>query len=194
LAGFSACFDAIGSIKVEERYHLSIVREERSPMHRRSLVVCLIAISAVACGGVEAQATGYFNLPGTHAQWAGHGFGAGYHAPLLLGPMRHDGPLLGNQVRLPYSPVPYYGCVGCGDCGRMIEEPTTMEGAVPTTAPAEMPPHTSTALPAPASEPVVEAPIPAPPEVAAPAVETTATPAIESPSEPPKPIFPAPVQ
>ena len=34
----------------------------------------------------QARAAGYWNMPGTHAQRAGHGYGGGYHAPLILGP------------------------------------------------------------------------------------------------------------
>jgi hypothetical protein len=39
-------------------------------------------------------------------QRTGHGFGGGYHAPLMLGPVKFDGWHLANNVRLPYSPAP----------------------------------------------------------------------------------------
>jgi hypothetical protein len=78
------------------------------------------------------QAAGYWNVPGTIAQRQGHGFGGGYHAPLILGPVTFDGWLLPNHVRLPYAPAPSccyaHGC----DCGQMIETPTAMEGVVTT--------------------------------------------------------------
>lgn len=139
-------------------------------------VVCMGLVAAVACGAAGARATGYFNLPGTHAQWAGHGFGAGYHAPLLLGPMRHDGPLLGNQVRLPCSPAPCCGFSASNDCGRMIESPTAMPDVVSTRGPAAAPMANATVAPAPVAE------------------DPTLAPSVESSAEPPRPIFPAPVQ
>jgi|tagenome__1003787_1003787.scaffolds.fasta_scaffold20428159_2 hypothetical protein len=111
-------------------------------MRRRNSKVCLSTVFAVlfTVSCIEqARATGYWNMPGTFAQRTGHGYGAGYHAPLLLGPVRCDGWGLGNQVRLPYSPLPNYGCGSGGDCGRMVEAPTSMESAVPTTTTAPAP-------------------------------------------------------
>jgi hypothetical protein len=138
-------------------------------MRRRRSITCLAATCLLAFAAIRAQAAGYFNMPGTHAQRAGHGFGAGYHAPLLLGPVRLDGLGFGNQVRLPYSPVPHCGCNSWGECGRIIEAPTAMPGTVPTTTRPEAPLQSGAA----SSEP---------------------TPAVESPAEPVRPIFAAPVQ
>src|SRR6476660_3158278 len=121
-------------------------------MHRRNLMTCLTAVFAVlwTTSCIEqAQAGGYWNMPGTYAQRSGHGYGAGYHAPLMLGPVRWDGWGLGNQVRLPHAPLPYYGCGSGGDCGRTVEAPSSMEGAVPTSAP----------IPAPAPVPAAAAPV-----------------------------------
>jgi len=80
-----------------------------------------------------ASATGYWNMPGTFCQWSGHGFGGGYHAPLVLGPPTCEcwsGP---NEVRLPYAPNPYacspdYG--NGGECGCGGSEPTMMSPGV----------------------------------------------------------------
>jgi hypothetical protein len=158
-------------------------------MRRGSLVACLTVVGAVACYSRAAQAAGYFNMPGTHAQRAGHGFGAGYHAPLLLGPMRLDGLGLGNQVRLPCSPAPYCGCALCGECGQMMETPTAMPGAVPTAAPAEAPAPTSAEVSAETS-----AAEPTPAAAMVPSVESPAAPTVESPAKPMRPIFGAPIQ
>ena len=113
-------------------------------MRRRNFMACLTAAFAglLTVSYIEqAQAGGYWNMPGTYAQRSGHGYGAGYHAPLILGPVRWDGWGLGNQVRLPHAPLPYYGCGSGGDCGRTVEAPSSMESVVPTstTAPAPMP-------------------------------------------------------
>jgi hypothetical protein len=72
----------------------------------------------------SAQATGWWNMPGTFCQWNGCGFGGGYHAPLVLGPLTHEcfeGP---NEIRMPQAPNPY-ACApycgegnGCGTCNR----------------------------------------------------------------------------
>ncbi len=111
-------------------------------MRRRNLIVCLVVACAVvsgdACTG-QARAAGYWNMPGTHAQRAGHGYGGGYHAPWILGPVRWDGWGLGTPTRLPCAPSPYCDCASCGDGGRMVEAPSSMEGIVPTTAPAPAP-------------------------------------------------------
>jgi hypothetical protein len=116
-------------------------------MRRRNFLSYFTAVFVVLLTAnciEQARAAGYWNLPGTFAQRSGHGYGAGYHAPLMLGPIPWDGWSFGNQGRLPYEPLPYYGC-GCGgDCGRTVEPPTSLGSVVPTT----------TAAPAPAPTPV----------------------------------------
>lgn len=82
---------------------------------RRPLTVLVIAVAGLAISG-KAQATGWWNMPGTFCQWNGCGFGGGYHAPLVLGPMTHEcweGP---NEVRMPQAPNPY-ACAPYGNCG-----------------------------------------------------------------------------
>src|SRR3954469_10941460 len=108
-------------------------------MRRRNLMICLsvalaVVLSAAFVGPV--RSAGYWNMPGTHAQRAGHGYGGGYHAPLILGPVRCDGWGLGAPVRLSGAPSPYCGYGNCGDCGRMVEAPSSIQTVVPTTAPA----------------------------------------------------------
>jgi hypothetical protein len=162
-------------------------------MRRRSLISCLVVVSAAVFGVVCSQQTwaaGYWNVPGTFAQRAGHGYGGGYHAPLILGPIRCDGWGLGTPTRLPCAPSPYYGCGGYGDCGRTVEATSSMEGVVPTAMPvptpmpsAAAPFETRTVEPAPApaatSETLVHAP------------EPTPEPAV---IEPVRPLFDPPVQ
>jgi hypothetical protein len=111
-------------------------------MRRRNLMVCLVAVFAVVLGVASTEpvrAAGYWNMPGTFAQRAGHGYGGGYHAPWILGPVRYDGWGLGAPVRLSCAPSPYCGCESGGECGRIVEAPSSMEGVVPTTVPTLMP-------------------------------------------------------
>src|SRR5436190_10778379 len=108
-----------------------------SPMRRRKLMAFLAVVFAVVleAGDTEpARAAGYWNVPGTVAQCIGHGYGGGYHAPLILGPIRCDCCGLGTPVRLPCAPSPYYGCgsFGGSECGRMVEATSSMGSVVPT--------------------------------------------------------------
>jgi hypothetical protein len=97
--------------------------------------VALAALAAVGAPGVErSRAAGYFNMPGNMMQRTGHGYGAGYHAPLILGPIKFDGWHVRNEVRLPSAPRASCACAGGGDCGQMMETPSMMQGVVPTPA------------------------------------------------------------
>ena len=163
-------------------------------MRRRSLISCLAVVSAVVFGLVcveQSWAAGYWNVPGTFAQRAGHGYGGGYHAPLILGPVRCDGWGLGTPVRMPCAPSPYYGCGSYGDCGQMVEATSSMESVVPTTVTSQAPTpaaavpaetHPVEPVPATTSEVVVRDPEPA--------IE----PAAEQVVEPVRPLFDPPVQ
>jgi hypothetical protein len=165
-------------------------------MRRRSLISCLAVVWAVVFGAVcgeRALAAGYWNIPGTFAQRTGHGYGGGYHAPLILGPLQHDGWGLGAPVRLPYAPSPYYGCGCYGDCGQMVEATSSMEGVVPTSVPAPIPAPSAAA---PVDTRTVE-PVPVPattPEVAVQAPQPAPEPAGEQVVEPVRPLFDPPVQ
>ena len=73
----------------------------------RSTIASALAALAVLAGSQFAGAAGYWNVPSHFCQWCGCGFGAGYHAPLILGPPTYDcfaGP---NEIRVPYAPNPY---------------------------------------------------------------------------------------
>jgi disulfide bond formation protein DsbB len=84
-------------------------------MIRRPLAVFVLAVVVAGLAIVQsAQATGWWNMPGTFCQWNGCGYGGGYHAPLVLGPFTHEcfeGP---NEVRMRQAPNPY-ACAPCGD-------------------------------------------------------------------------------
>ena len=163
-------------------------------MHRRKLTTCLAVVFAALLAATctkQVWAAGFWNMPGTHAQRAGHGYGGGYHAPLILGPIQCDGWHLGTPVRLPCAPSPYYGCGDCGNCGQIVEATSSMEGVVPTTAPGPTPTPSAAA---PVEMRTVESIPGAPSEVEvqtpAPAVEPT----VERVVEPVRPLFGPPVQ
>lgn len=163
-------------------------------MHRRKLTTCLAVVFVILLAATfteQVRAAGYWNMPGTHAQRAGHGYGGGYHAPLILGPIQCDGWHLGMPVRLPCAPSPYYGCGSCGDCGQMVEATSSMESVVPTTA------TTPTPMPTPAepTETRTVEPVPsATSEVVLQATEPAAEPRVEPVVQPARPLFGPPVQ
>lgn len=165
------------------------------------------AIAAAALGAVQLRAAGYWNVPSNLGQRTGHGFGGGYHAPWVLGPVDHDCWNCGKPTRLRCAPTPYYGCSSCSDAGRFIEAPSALEGAVPTT-PASWPqpvmaaPQEPTVTEPRAVEPapvtVTEPSLPEPEPIAVPQVQPTPEPKVETTVEPSapstKPLFSPPVQ
>ncbi len=167
-------------------------------MRRRNLMACLVVAVALLLSATVAEqagAAGYWNMPGTHAQRSGHGFGGGYHAPLILGPVRCDGWGLGGPVRVPHSPLPYYGCGSCDDCGRIVEAPSSMENFVPTAAPAPTPtPAFAPAAAAPVEKPAVEPALATPSDNASAEPERVVAPTDITTVEPVRPLFDAPVQ
>ena len=95
----------------------------------RSGFVYAVATLVAATVANVAGATGYWNMPCTACQWWGHGFGGGYHAPLMLGPATHECCSRPNEVRLPYAPNPYACapyCNGGGYGGYPVNRPATM--------------------------------------------------------------------
>ena len=166
-------------------------------MRRRKLMACLAVAFAVAVGAAlieQARAAGFWNMPGTVAQRTGHGYGGGYHAPLVLGPVRCDGWGLGTPVRLPRAPSPYYGYGSYGECGRLVEATSSMESVVPTIAPTQAPRPTAatpietrTVEPAESAQATIsESAVQDPePEIAPPAEQIV---------EPSRPLFDPPVQ
>ena len=101
-----------------------------------TLAAVLLVISAAT---MPAGATGYWNLPGSFCQCIGVGWGAGYHAPLVLGPIDYHHWCDHNEVRLPYSPASHcgygYGGCGCLDCQPSRLEPNVLPPPRSTPAP-----------------------------------------------------------
>jgi hypothetical protein len=86
-------------------------------MRNFRLSIILAALVALSWCAAPARAAGYWNTPSTFCQCMGCGWGAGYHAPLVLGPIKWRGWCAPNEIRLPYPPAPAYGCCGNGGCG-----------------------------------------------------------------------------
>lgn len=91
------------------------------------LRITSVLLTAISCFAVErAAAIGYWSLPGNCAQYAGHGFGAGHHAPIVRAPAR----------RTPYVPrvtfdgsYRYAGPYGqCFDCVTSYAAPACAGG------------------------------------------------------------------
>jgi hypothetical protein len=168
-------------------------------MRRRNLMVFLAVVFAIAVGTAyieQAPAAGYWNVPGTVAQCMGHGYGGGYHAPLILGPIRCDCWGLGTPVRLRCAPSPYYGYGSCGggECGRLVEATSSMESVVPTIAPTQAPrPTAATPIETRTVEPAESAQATTS-ESAVQDPEPEIAPPAEQIVEPLRPLFDPPVQ
>lgn len=79
----------------------------------RGLASALVILAAFGSARL-AHAVGFYNMPGDFCQWTGHCFSGGYHAPLVLGPVRFDRAVFPNVTRLSQAPNPY-GCAPyCG--------------------------------------------------------------------------------
>ena len=128
-------------MQTDER-RLSSIRtiEERAVFQQsfRSSAILIAILLATACAS-RTQATGYWNLPSTFCQCIGCGYGAGHHAPFILGPITGDGWLAANEYRLPYAPSS--SCAGCGCDNNSWEfaQPTIMEPAQQPVLPAPVP-------------------------------------------------------
>lgn len=98
---------------------------------RRLISNMLVAVVFVTIEVCEVSATGYWNVPSTICQCFGYGCGAGYHAPLVLGPSSCKGLLAINEQRLPHAPSP--PCVGyhCQDYGFAAGQPAAVRSASP---------------------------------------------------------------
>ena len=70
----------------------------------------ILAFAAVATPAISA---GYYNLPTSLSQCLGMGFGPGYHAPMVMGPMMKSGVAAQRVQRLPAALAPPMG--GCFD-------------------------------------------------------------------------------
>src|SRR5437764_889079 len=102
---------------------------------RRQISMACVAMAAtiaiVAIGPARVRAAGYYNMPSNFCQCCGHGFGAGYHAPLVLGPPTCGELYTCNETRLLYAPAPC-SCSYCPQCGGTFDVPSSMEGHVST--------------------------------------------------------------
>jgi hypothetical protein len=78
---------------------------------------CVAALAIAAAAAPSASATGYWNMPSTFCQCVGCGYGAGHHAPYVLGPITCHGYLNHKEVRLPCPPRPPYCWYGYADGG-----------------------------------------------------------------------------
>jgi hypothetical protein len=115
-------------------------------MPRKIFKLCLAIVAAACSVGFamsRAEAVGYWNMPGNFCQCWGYGWGAGYHAPLVLGPPTCSGWLNPHEVRLACPPGPPCYCgssCGCGDGDQSLWQPSALPGqyAQPTSAEASL--------------------------------------------------------
>jgi hypothetical protein len=116
-------------------------------MRDRCLSMCVVCVAALAVVGISVpsvSAAGYWNVPSSFCQCIGYGYGAGYHAPLVLGPITCHGYVNYNEVRLPCPPRPQYcGCGfeygGCaGGCNSSLIEPSALPPMSVEPAPTEL--------------------------------------------------------
>lgn len=157
-------------------------------MRRYNLITIGVVAATVAIaapGGNAVWAGGYWNMPGTLSQRAGHGYSGGYHAPFILGPIKLDGWGAPNEIRLPCAPCCCCCNYACG-CDGSMEVGTKIEGAV------SVPPAVQQ-LPQGVPQETTQAAEQVSPPAAA---ESSAEPPIEAgQSEPPaRPIFEPPIQ
>lgn len=125
----------------------------------KSTVACALATLIVFAGVKIASAAGYWNVPSNICQWCGHGFGGGYHAPLMLGPPTCDCFVRPNEVRLPCAPNPYACAPYCnGAYGGQASMMT------PNAQPNLMPQHMAPQNTVPSATPEEDSPASAPRE------------------------------
>jgi hypothetical protein len=109
-------------------------------MSRPALYSTTLAAMLVATAwATPARATGYWNMPSNFCQCLGYGFGAGHHAPLVLGPANWNGICAHNEVRLPCAPSVPYGSCGSTDGRHYFAHPSLLEPAPAAAAPAPVP-------------------------------------------------------
>jgi hypothetical protein len=112
----------------------------------------LVLVVAVLATAAPAGAAGYWHVPSSFCQCVGSGWGAGYHAPLVLGPGSCRSLCTTNEVRLPYAPAPYYGCTMQNGCAGGYYQPTQLE-PLPALPPNTVTPHPVDAATTPAATP-----------------------------------------
>ncbi|MEX2317643.1 MAG: hypothetical protein WD669_10865 [Pirellulales bacterium] len=95
-----------------------------------AVVVSFVIVMTANCP--SASAVGYWNMPGTYWQYFGYGNGPGYHAPLVLGPVRCDGWLGRGVRRMPYAPTAcQFSSSGCDNCGAAAASPLFQSSLLP---------------------------------------------------------------
>ena len=112
------------------------------PVANRLSRLChaVAAAALIAAAPITSFAAGFWNMPSNLRQFMGYGNGAGYHAPLVLGPITWNEWYRTNEYRVPYAPTPCNGC-GCGGypCSGgqpYSTEPANMPTGHPEVAPA----------------------------------------------------------
>jgi hypothetical protein len=171
-------------------------------MFRRTFafLAVIIATLSVVAPSHQAGAVGYWNLPGNVCQLSGYGWGAGYHAKFVLGPIHCHGCCAHNEVRLPYAPQPPYSCYCQSGCGYGFGQPSVLSPSVaPAAAPAT---EYEVSVPVPVEVEQNELPALEPDDVemepgASPAEDSSATPPPPPASQPERsarPLFGPPVE
>lgn len=127
-------------------------------------VLAVVGMIGVVVLGSHASASGFFNMPTSLRQCLGVGFGAGYHAPLLLGPV-HRAPTASQsviRVRQPFAPAGHTGFTQPSRLG-LAHPPTGHGYSDPYAAGYPMPATTETYAWPTARQPSFQAPMPATP-------------------------------
>jgi hypothetical protein len=100
-------------------------------MTRRTSMILALAASFLGLTLASRPAEGAGYMPGACCHWFGYGWGPGYHAPLLRGPVSCCDGWMGQGVRvLPYRPTPAAACYGCDGC-QHVSSPLFQSSALP---------------------------------------------------------------
>lgn len=114
----------------------------------KSHLLSVLTVASVALASVEASGAGYFNMPTNLRQCLGYGYGPGYHAPMLLGPMIKAGIEAQRLRRTPsafappprtwsHGPSAWHGASagsGCGGWDSYMAAPSYSGSGTPTLA------------------------------------------------------------
>ncbi|QDT68610.1 hypothetical protein MalM25_15330 [Planctomycetes bacterium MalM25] len=95
----------------------------------KSRLLCVLTVAGMTLAASGSLGAGYYNMPTNLRQCLGYGYGPGYHAPMLLGPMMKSGIEAQRLRRTPsaFAPPPRAwahgptawrgGCAGTGGGG-----------------------------------------------------------------------------
>lgn len=92
-------------------------------MHGCRLIILALLVVCPATGAAYAQSFGPWHVPSTSAQFCGHGFGAGHHAPIVHTPCCRP-PHVQRMAMVPANQR-----TNCGPCGLAIH-PLQVTGCV----------------------------------------------------------------